>query len=297
MWGLGDRRKRLRAVVGRIASARVGDAGTNDAERRKAIQAKLREVEGKRSGQRKYRLVDAIAQAGLDWTTAQYVAFSLVAALVVGIIGYQASPLVAMLGVIAGGLGVPQFYLRYRTKRRLASFTSLFPEALDVVIRGVRSGLPLGECLNVLSREIADPVGPEFRMATEGIRLGMTMEETLRRMSVRVPTPEVRFFAIVIGIQQQTGGNLAETLHKLAEVLRSRKRMRDKVAAVSNEAKTSAMIIGSLPVFVTLMLAVVSPDYIALLFTTSSGNWILAGGVFSMSMGALVMRNMINFDI
>jgi tight adherence protein B len=297
MWTLSERRKRLKTVVGRVASTRVDGASANDAERRKAIQAKLREVEGKRSGQRKYRLADAIVQAGLDWTTAQFLAASLISAAVVGCIGLQASPIVALLGVVTGGIGLPQFYLRYRTKRRLARFTTLFVEALDVIIRGVRSGLPLGECLHVVSREVADPVGAEFRMVTEGIRLGMTLEETLRRMSARVPTAEVRFFAIVIGIQQQTGGNLAETLHKLAEVLRSRKRMRDKVSAVSNEAKTSALIIGCLPVLVTLMLAVVSPDYIALLFTTSPGNWILAGGAITMSLGVLVMRGMINFDI
>jgi tight adherence protein B len=297
MWSLNERRKRLKAVVGRVASVSLNAAGANDAERRKAIQAKLREVEGKRSGQRKYRLVDAIAQAGLDLTIAQFAAASLISAIALGVIGYQAGPVVALLGVITGGFGVPQFYLRWRTKRRLAGFIALFAEALDVIIRGVRSGLPLGECLHVVSRDVADPVGAEFRMVTEGIRLGMTLEQTLRRMSERVPTPEVRFFAIVIGIQQQTGGNLAETLHKLTEVLRARKRMRDKVGAASSEAKTSAMIIGSLPVIITLVLGIVSPDYISLLFTTSPGNWILAGGALTMSLGIFVMRSMINFDI
>ena len=134
-------------------------------------------------------------------------------------------------------------------------------------------------------------------MVTEGIRLGMTMEESLQRMSLRVPTSEVRFFGIVIGIQQQTGGNLAETLQKLSDVLRSRKRMKDKIQAMSSEAKASASIIGSLPIMVGGLLAVVAPDYIGLLFTTSTGNWILAGGVTVMGMGVLVMKGMINFEL
>jgi tight adherence protein B len=165
------------------------------------------------------------------------------------------------------------------------------------VIRGIRSGLPLGECLMVIGREMREPVAGEFRMVTEGIRLGMTMEEALKRLWERVPTPEVRFFAVVIGIQQQTGGNLAETLSKLSEMLRARKRMRDKVQAMSTEAKTSAGIIGSLPILVGLALTFVATDYIALLFTHSLGNWILAGGAGVMSLGVLVMRQMINFEI
>lgn len=294
-----DRRlKRLRLVIAHSTAARLPHLATaSDADRRKAIQAKLREVEAKRSGQNRYRLINALAQAGLTWTPMQFIAGSLAAGAVLGIIGLQASPIVGVFGLIAGGLGAPQFVLRHKTKRRLARFVALFAEALDVIIRGVRSGLPLGECLHVIARDVAEPVGGEFRMVTEGVRLGMTMEESLRRMALRVPTPEVKFFAIVIGIQQQTGGNLAETLTKLSDVLRSRKRMRDKVAAVSGEAKASATIIGALPVVVAGLLGIVSPDYIMLLFTSPTGNWILAGSGIIMSIGVLVMRAMINFDI
>jgi tight adherence protein B len=292
------RQKRLRLIIAQSTAARLPHMATaSDADRRKAIQAKLREVEAKRSGQNRYRLGSALAQAGLAWTPAQFVAGSVALGVVSGLIGLQASPIVGVLAIIAGGLGVPQFVLRHKAKRRLARFVALFAEALDVIIRGVRSGLPLGECLHVIAREVADPVGGEFRMVTEGVRLGMTMEESLRRMALRVPTPEVKFFAIVIGIQQQTGGNLAETLAKLSDVLRSRKRMRDKVSAVSGEAKASATIIGSLPLVVSALLGIVSPDYITLLFTSSTGNWILAGSAMIMSIGVVVMRGMINFDI
>jgi tight adherence protein B len=242
-------------------------------------------------------LATALAQAGLTCTPAQFIGVSLAVAAVLGLLGLLLSPIAGVLGCIVGGLGLPQFYLRHRQKQRLSRFIALFAEALDVIIRGVRSGLPLGECLNVISREVGEPVGGEFRLVTEGIRLGMTMEEALRRMSERVPTPEVRFFAIVIGIQQQTGGNLAETLAKLADVLRSRKRMRDKISAVSGEAKASASIIGSLPFIISCLIGVTSPAYIKLLFVTSTGNWIITGGIVMMVNGILVMRRMINFDM
>jgi tight adherence protein B len=295
---LDGRRKHLRRIVGRAREERTSAPGQNaDAERRRSIQAKLKELEDKRAGRKGYKLKDALVQAGLSVSPAHYIGASAAAAALLGLVGLVLSPEVAGLGAIIGGLGIPHMLLKYLARRRLAQFTSLFAEALDVVIRGIRSGLPLGECLNVIGREMREPVATEFRMVTEGIRLGMTMEEALGRLWERVPTAEVRFFAVVIGIQQQTGGNLAETLSKLSEMLRARKRMRDKVQAMSTEAKTSAAIIGSLPVLVGLMLVFVAPDYVALLFTTSPGNWILAGSAAVMSVGVVVMRRMINFEI
>lgn len=295
---LDSRRRHLRRIIRRAAEERTSvTGGDTDAERRKSIQAKLKELADKREGRKSYRIKDALAQAGLDVTPAHYIAASVATAGLFGLLGLLLAPAIGALGAIIGGVGLPHMLLRYLGRRRLAKFTSLFAEALDVVIRGIRSGLPLGECLNVIGRELREPVAGEFRMVTEGIRLGMTMEEVLKRLWERVPTPEVRFFAVVIGIQQQTGGNLAETLSKLSEMLRARKRMRDKVQAMSTEAKTSAAIIGSLPVLVGLTLAVVAPDYISLLVTNSLGNWILAGSAAVMSIGAFVMRQMINFEI
>ena len=292
------RHTRLQKVLdrSRVASRPSQDAST-DADRRKAIQAKLREVEDKRAGRKRFRLATALAQAGIAWTPSQFIAAALASGLVLALVGLAISPIAAVLGLVAGALGLPHLVLKICAKRRLTRFIGLFAETLDIIIRGVRSGLPLGECMHIIARDVPDPVGGEFRQVTEGVRLGLTMEEALQRMSERVPTPEVRFFAIVIGIQQQTGGNLAETLAKLADVLRSRKRMRDKVRAVSGEAKASATIIGSLPVVIAGLIGVVSPEYIKLLFTTSIGNWIIAGGLVTMTVGIFVMRSMINFDI
>jgi tight adherence protein B len=142
-----------------------------------------------------------------------------------------------------------------------------------------------------------DPVGEEFRLISEGSRLGMTLNDCLERSTERTPTAELRFFAIVLAIQQQTGGNLAETLAKLSEVLRGRKRMRDKVQAMSSEAKSSAGIIGSLPIIVGTLLSLVAPKYVGVLFTTDTGHFLIAGGVAWMGMGILVMRQMIHFDM
>lgn len=299
MLGLNRRRKRLEAVIGRVAGERVvrGDK-SNEAERRKAIQQKLKEVEQKRSGQKKFRLADALAHAGLTMKPAEFVLLSLLAGLVVGGLCYlMMSPLMGVVGAVFGGVAVPRFVLTVMAGRRLARFTTLFADAIDVIVRGVRSGLPLGECMKIIGRELPEPVGGEFRMVNEGIRLGMTVEESLNRMSTRVPTAEARFFAIVVSIQQQTGGNLADTLSKLSDVLRARHRMRDKIKAMSSEAKASAGIIGSLPIVVGALLGLVAPDYVGLLFTTNTGNYLIAGGLGWMGLGVMVMRGMINFDI
>lgn len=292
------KRRRLKDVVGRISAQQtIAAGGTPDEARRKAIQDKLKEVQQKRSGKNKFDLKASLAMAGLDLSPAQFVLAAMGSAAIVGLIGLAVSPVAGLMGLTAGGIGLPHLLLKRLRKKRLMRFTALFADTLDIIIRGVRSGLPLGECLHMIAHEVPDPVGTEFRMITEGIRIGMTVEDSLERMSERVPTPEVRFFTIVVGIQQQTGGNLAETLAKLSEVLRSRKRMRDKIQAMSSEAKASAGIIGALPVVVSGMLGIVAPEYISLLFTTSAGNWILTGCAVVMSTGVLVMRGMINFEI
>jgi tight adherence protein B len=292
------RRRHLKRIVGRVGAQGAGIPGHNpDVERRQSIQAKLKELADKRAGRKGYRLKDGLVQAGLSVSPTHYIAASAAAAVFFGLLGLVLSPAIAVLGSVIGGLGLPHMLLRYLARRRLGQFTSLFAEALDVIIRGVRSGLPLGECLNIIAREIREPVASEFSMVTEGIRMGLTMEEALKRLWERVPTAEVRFLSVVVGIQQQTGGNLAETLSKLSEMLRARKRMRDKVQAMSTEAKASAIIIGSLPALVALLLTFVAPDYLALLGTTSLGQWILAGSAAVMGTGVVVMRQMINFEI
>lgn len=295
---LNRRKRRLDAVIGRVAAERMNQVkGASEAERKKAIQSKLMEVEAKRAGRKKFRLSDALAQAGLATRPPQFIMISIIVAIALGGLAWTMTPLLGLLGALAGGLWLPRVALKVMTKRRLKKFTGIFADAIDVIVRGVRSGLPVGECMKIIGRELPEPVGGEFRQVTEGVRLGMTLQDSLQRMGERVPTAEVHFFCIVLAINQQTGGNLAVTLKNLSDVLRARKRMRDKIQAMSSEAKASAGIIGSLPIAVGSLLAVIAPDYIGLLFTTSTGHWILAGGVGIMGVGIMVMRAMINFEM
>lgn len=295
---LNRRKRRLEAVIARVAGERAAKGKGDEVDRRKAIQQKLKEVEQRRSGRRRFRLREAIAQAGLTITPMRFVLLSAAAGLVAGLVLHSLiSPLMGILGGVAGGIGLPHLALKIVAARRLKRFTSLFADAIDVVVRGVRSGLPIGECMRIIGREMPDPVGHEFRLVMEGIRLGMTVVESLDKMSERVPTPEARFFAIVVGIQQQTGGNLADTLAKLSDVLRSRKRMKDRVLALAQEAKTSAAIIGALPIILAGVLGLVAPQFIGLLFTTTIGHYLVMIGLFWMGIGIMVMRGMINFEM
>lgn len=293
-----QRDKHLRNVLERVAaSAGTKTEATVDSRRREAIQASLKEVKRRHEGNRKSQLREMLMHADVDVSPARFVTASACFGLLMALITFPLSPVAALLAALAGGLGAPRIFLSTLIKRRRAAFLRSFPEALDIIIRGVRSGLPVGECLVMIAREIPAPVGSEFALVTEGVRLGMTMEESLQRLSRRIPTPEARFFTIVVGIQQQTGGNLAETLAKLSDVLRARKRMRDKIQAMSGEAKASAGIIGSLPLAVGLMLTFIAPDYVAVLVQTPQGNLILLICAILMGMGIMVMRGMINFEI
>jgi tight adherence protein B len=274
--------------------------------RRRDIEAKLKQAEAIREKKEGYKLREQLVQAGLDMTPERFYLYSAISAAVVtllAVFGLAPSPftlaggLMAVMGLIVGGFGIPRFVLGYLVKRRVEKFISTFAEAIDMIVRGVRTGMTVGESLLIVSREIGDPLGSEFRGVTDGIQMGMTMEDALNRLVSHVPSTEVRFFAIVLATQQTTGGNLAETLSKLSEILRSRKKMRDKVQALSSEAKASAMIIGSLPFAVATLLAFVATDYISLLFTTDAGNWLLVIAAGTMSVGIFVMRQMINFDI
>lgn len=274
--------------------------------RRRDIEAKLKQAEAIREKQSGYKLREQLVQAGISITPQRYYLYSAIGGFAVMLIGIftivpnpfsMAGAIVGFMGAIVGGLGLPRFFLNYRIKRRVGKFIEIFPEAIDMIVRSVRTGMTVGESLLVVSREISDPLGMEFRSITEGIQMGMTLDDCLGRLVSRVPSTEVRFFAIVLVTQQTTGGNLAETLSKLSEILRGRKKMRDKIDALSSEAKTSAAIIGSLPFAVGTMLSFVATDYILLLFTTDAGNWMLVIGAGIMSVGILVMRQMINFDI
>lgn len=298
------RLKNRMVAMGLGATAASGSQtgrSTGTAGRQRRVQERLKEIEAqgnKRGGKRtKYSVL--LLRAGVDMKVRTFMIISagvgLVAAIVYLLIGYP--PLGALPVAVVAAIVLPRKVITTMATRRQKEFTKYFANALDIVVRGIKSGLPVGECLAIIGRESPDPVGEEFRMMVEGQRIGLDLEEIMRRGLERIPTPEYKFFAIVLQIQQQTGGNLAETLENLARVLRERKKLRDKIVALSSEAKASAMIIGSLPVFVTGAVQVMTPHYLEPLFTEPGGQKMLMFAVFWMAMGVGVMYKMINFEI
>ena len=281
----------------------IGDGGTSEKSEgrwQRRIQEKVKQLEQRGAKKSRLDVIQGdIMQAGLDVSVTTYFVISAVVG-VLGAFAYMLTglhPLGAIAVLLIGGLLLPKFVLKSMAKGRQAKFTSGFADAIDLIVRGIRSGLPISECFNVVAREFDPPLGEEFRLLVEGQNLGMTIDDLMARGIERLPTAEYKFFAIVIQIQRQTGGNLADTLSNLSTVLRYRKKMRDKAQAMASEAKASAMIIGSLPFCVAGLLSVVNPDYLMLLFTETTGNILLAIGAFWMTCGSLVMRKMINFSM
>ncbi len=283
----------------------IGDSGSaqekrSESRRQKRIQEKVKQLKQKSAKKGRLEVINGqILQAGLDWSLSTYFVMSAVMGFV-AVFAYLFSGL-QPLGAIAvfpvGAFLLPKLVLGSMAKGRRKKFTKHFADATDLIIRGIRSGLPINECFNVVAREFEAPLGEEFRLLVEGQNLGMTIDDLMARGIERLPTAEYKFFAIVTQIQRQTGGNLADTLAGLSTVLRERKKMRDKAQAMAAEAKASAMIIGSLPFAVAGLLSVVNPDYLMLLFITDKGNYMLAGGAFWMTCGTLVMSKMINFEM
>jgi len=293
--------KRRLAFVTGSRPAGAGDRSGQDGTRRREMQDKLKEMEeGHRAKKRRrHQIRDEIRQAGLTFSVRQYAIGSAVLGLV-GLIGMLVAGfniLGSLLVGVALGLGGPKLYLRHMRGRRLKAFTSQFADAIDVIVRGIQSGLPVGECLGIIGRESSEPVAGEFRQIVENMQIGLTLEEALNRAQDRIHSQDLRFFAIVLQIQAQTGGNLAETLENLSKVLRDRKKMKDKVKAMASEANASAAIIGSLPFVVCGLLVLVNPAYVGLLFTDDIGKILVVIGLAWMGMGVMVMRQMINFEI
>jgi len=278
-----------------------GGVGRIAGNRQKRIQERLQELEEKKDKKRsrRNRIRGDLLQAGITMKIERYVMVTVAAGLVTALVVWASgfSLLLALpIGVIAA-FGLPKMVLRMKARSRQKKFTQHFANAVDVVVRGIKSGLPVGECMAINGREAPEPVGEEFRHLVEGQKIGLTLEELLNRGLERIPTTEYKFFAIVLQIQQKTGGNLARTLENLSGVLRERKKLRDKIKALSSEAKASAMIIGSLPFFVAGMVGLLNPEYLKLLFVTTPGNIMLGCGLGWMGLGILVMSKMINFKI
>jgi tight adherence protein B len=291
--------KRMAAITRPTGSARIvkGGGDTNQ-QRRKNVQTMLKELE-KQSAETKKRpsLRRRIEQAGLSIQPRTYWILASISGAAATVATVLTTDLlwVAPLAGFAFALGFPRWVLAFLKSRREKRFTREFASAIDTIVRSVKSGLPVNEALKVVSTEIPEPVRGEFKVLVESLKVGVTMEDGLKRMFERMPTPEVNFFGIVMTIQQRTGGNLSEALTNLTSVLRDRKRMQGKIRAMSQEAKSSAAIIGALPPGVAGMIYVTTPGYIEPLFQTDMGNLMLIGCAVWMATGIAVMKKMISF--
>lgn len=293
--------KRAQAIVANGGSAerknRAKAAAVNDpTSRRKQILKTLKDQE--RQARKATLTLDArLRQAGLSTSVRTFWIVSMVVALVVfaGAFVFIKQPLAAVGLAFAAGFGLPRWVIGFLGKRRTKKFTEAFSDAIDIIVRGIKSGLPVHEALKIIGRESPQPLAGEFTRLVENIGMGMTVEQALEKMFERMPTPELRFFTIVLAIQAKTGGNLAEALANLSTVLRSRKLMREKIKALSAEATASAFIIGMLPPGVVTLITITAPSYMHVMFTDPRGQLMLLGGVIWMCIGIFVMRKMINF--
>jgi tight adherence protein B len=288
--------QRMANVAKAEPAARV--TRVNQKSRRDVIENTLKEFEERHKKSKNIPLSVRIAQSGLPWSKRQFFWISGGIAAVMFIFGLLTGGgllVSATLGGV-GAFGLPRWLLSYFKKRREAKFLYAFPDAVDIIVRGVKAGLPLLDCLKMITTESPEPVKSEFRAIVETQAIGMPLGEACGKIYEHVPVPEANFFGIVVSIQQRSGGNLAEALGNLSRVLRDRKKMKAKIQAMSQEAKASASIIGALPVAVMTLVYVTSPNYISLLWTEPLGRVMLAASVVWMSMGVLVMKKMINFN-
>lgn len=266
--------------------------------RRKQVQDTIRDIEAKQKAKKRVSLRTKLMRAGIPIRPRVYYMFCVAMGLLGGFIVLLSGipPLVALLAAFACGLGLPRWLLARRIKTRQAKFMTEFANAVDIIVRGIKSGLPLNDCMQVIAAEAPEPVRSEFSDLVEQQKVGVPLSKAFERMHDRMPLQEVSFFAIVVAIQTQTGGNLAEALSNLAGVLRDRYRLQAKVKALSAEAKASAMIIGALPGIAMGIVYLTAPDYISLLWTNDLGKIMMAAGATWMLIGILVMRKMISFE-
>jgi tight adherence protein B len=287
--------------LGKVKAAR--DRVQELSKRRKSLQDSLKDLEKKQQEKNKHigdkSLKSRLAQTGLPITVGRFymvsVAFGLLA--FIGIFVAGMPPLAALGAGFVLAFGLPRWVVGFLVKRRQNKFLEEFPNSLDVMTRSIKSGLPLNDAIRLIASDGQEPVKTEFRRVVESQQVGLSIPEACARMLQTMPLSEVNFFAIVIAIQSQAGGNLSEALGNLSRVLRDRKKMKAKVQALSMEAKASAAIIGSLPFIVSLLVYLTSPQYITILFTDPRGHLILLFSAVWMSIGLFVMRNMINFEI
>lgn len=266
-------------------------------KRRQQILESVREVENE-TRKKKNNLAAKLVQAGFTIDVNRFYLVSGGIGLGIAFFTFvlNGNPLVALGAGVAGGFGMPRWVVNFLIKRRFKKFLHEFPSAVDIIIRGVKAGLPLSQCVGIIAAESPEPIRSEFRRIMEAQSIGLSIGESCDRMAESMPVAEANFFSIVINLQQKAGGNLSEALGNLSRVLRDRKKMRLKVNAMSAEAKASAGIIGALPFAVCGLVYVSSPDYLSLLFTHMTGRIVLAVSGAWMLIGIVVMRKMIQFD-
>ena len=288
--------KRIEAVAKSKAN-RAGSRQEATTDRRKQVTEQLKYADQKKAAKNKVTLKTKLIRAGLAATPQQFH----IASIIMGVVGFVVC-FVAGLNIMtdalvgfAAGMGVPRWIVGFLAKRRQKKFSHEFPNAIDVIVRGVQTGLPLNECLNIIARESQQPVKGEFADFVERQRLGIATLECFDRMMESIPLPEVNFFAIVVAIQQGSGGNLAEALSNLSGVIRSRKMLAAKVQALAGEAKATAYILGATPFVVAGMVYAVAPSFINPLFSEPLGHVFLGVAAVMMTVGIIIMRQLINF--
>jgi tight adherence protein B len=297
----GERQAEKRqATVTRAEPARAAVASSRGSPkvRREQVEDTLKELELRQKKAKNVPLPIRISQAGLSWSKRQFIMLSVGCGLALVVVAFFLGGgllIAAGLG-FAAGFGVPRWLLSFLKKRRESKFLHNFPDAVDVIVRGVKAGLPLGDCLRIIAAEAQEPVRGEFKVIVESQQVGISMGEACAKLYERMPLPEANFFGIVVGIQQKAGGNLSEALANLSRVLRDRKKMKMKIKAMSMEAKASAVIIAALPFAVMILVYISSPQYIELLWTHPTGRMMMACCAGWMLMGVMVMKKMINFD-
>jgi tight adherence protein B len=296
-WLVDDRaEKRQKSIFD--GTARIAANPRETALRRGQVADSLKDLERRQQNLRNPPLKTRIEQSGLTWSVKKYRVISALIALVLAVVAMSLSGSLyaAPIAAFVGWFGIPRWLLKFLMKRRQKAFIKEFPNAIDIIVRGVKSGLPIGDCFRIVASESQEPVKSEFRGVMEMQAVGMPIGEAVERLYTRLGLSEANFFAIVINIQSKSGGNLSEALGNLATVLRERAKMVGKIQAMSAEAKASAWIIGSLPMIVGTLVYIVSPEYISQLWTRSVGHILIAVGLFWMTCGVLTMRRMINFD-
>jgi tight adherence protein B len=287
-----------RASIARPEPTTARQAVRTQRSRREQVEGTLRELDARRQKEAKVSLSKRLAQAGLDWTPQKFWIISGVLAAIGFALSYMiGGGLLGTIGIaFAAGFGLPRWVLGFLKKRREAAFLKALPDAVDVIVRGIKAGLPLFESIKVVASDSPEPLKSEFMAIIETQTIGMPLGEACARLYESMPVPEANFFGIVVSIQQKSGGNLSEALGNLSKVLRDRKKMKEKIKAMSMEAKASASIIGALPPTIMLLVYITTPEYISLLWTHPTGQLMLVACVVWMSIGIFVMKKMISFD-